>query len=75
MVDQIIGNDFVGKCFDKDKILRHTEFKCFSALRDTRIHAPPKKTHPNFKVDQFFKHFNEVSLEACGTRENLEIDE
>ena len=73
--DQINGNNFVSKCFDKGNILRNKEFKCFFTLRDPRIPVSPKKTYPNFKVDEFFKHFNEVSLEAYDPGEFLVIDE
>ena len=36
---------------------------------------PPKSAHPNFKLDEFFKHFNEVPLEMCKSGEFLSADE
>ena len=59
------GNDFASKFFGKGKILRHKEFKYFVASRDPRMHMPPTNAHLNFKVDELFKCFNKVSLEAC----------
>ena len=38
---------------------------------DPRCPIPSKKTNPNHKVDDFFKHFNEASLDACDPGMNL----
>ena len=34
-----------------------------------------KKTHPNFKVDECFKYFNKVSLEAYNPGEFIATDD
>ena len=41
-------------------------------IHDAMFH---KKTQPNYKVDEFFAHFNEVSLSACDPSMNLSTDE
>ena len=73
--DPVNGNDFISKVFDSNANRRHKHFKCFFTLRDPRCPIPSKKTNPNYKVDEFFKHFNEVSLDACDLDMNLAIDE
>ena len=44
-------------------------------LVDTRLPMPPKKTQPNFKVEEFFMNFNTVSLDACDPGEYFSEDE
>ena len=73
--DPANGNDFSSKVFSKNAERRHKHFKCFFALADPRHNVPSKRTQPNYKVDEFFSHFNEASLAACDPGLNLSTDE
>ena len=54
---------------------RRHHFRCFFAIRDPRVHPPSESAQPNFKVDSFFSHVNDASLEAWLPGPQLSIDE
>jgi len=54
---------------------RHRHFRCFFTIYDPRVHPPRKSVQPNFKVDSFFAHINDVSLEAWLPGPQLSVDE
>ena len=68
------GNDIVNQCMPNGN-RRHKHFKCFFSVTDPRIHPPPKTAQPNFKVDTFFQHVNQFSLEAWDPSPSLAVDE
>ena len=72
--DPVNRNNFIYAVFDKNVVRRHKHFKFFFTLVDPRCPVPPKKQQPNYKVDEFFSHFNEVSLAAYDPGENLSTD-
>ena len=58
-IDPINGNDLVNEAFGgiTSKAARQRGmFKSFFGCQDPRLILPSKKTHPNFKIDPFFKH-------------------
>ena len=62
-VDPINGCDIVSQAIVNGS-RRHRHFRYFFAIHDPRAHPPSKKVQPNFKVDSFFAHINDVSLAA-----------
>jgi hypothetical protein len=49
------------------------EYEVKTLSRETMV--PSKKTHPNFKVDLFLAHMQEVSIEAWDCGQHLSGDE
>ena len=58
--DPVNGNDLISSLFGMNSISRFKQFKSFFALQDPRILPPSQKTHPNFKVDPFLRHIQQV---------------
>ena len=52
--DPINSNDFIASTFGPNALRRHREFKAFLACVDPVEITPPRKTHPNWKVQKFF---------------------
>jgi hypothetical protein len=53
--DPVNDNDFVANAFGVNAVRRHKEFKAFFACADPLVVTPDRKTHPNWKVQKFFK--------------------
>eukprot|EP00957_Ditylum_brightwellii_P034858 2641371-Ditylum_brightwellii.AAC.1 len=49
-------NDAIHHALEPNATCHHKEFKKFFCIHDPRILTPPRKTHPNFKVDHWLKH-------------------
>ena len=73
--DPVNGNDFISEVFDANANCRRKHFKWFFALAYPRHLILLKKTNLNHKADDFFKHFNKVSLDGCNPGMNLATDE
>ena len=52
--DPVNGNDFITSALGKNIERRHQEFKALFFCVDSAKLTPPRKSHPNRKV-QFFK--------------------
>ena len=73
--EPVNGNDAIHHALGPNATCRHKEFKKFFCVRDPRMVTPPRKTHPNFKVDRWLKHVNEISMEAWKLGSNISCDE
>jgi hypothetical protein len=73
--DPIQGNDLCFKIFGRRGKERHKEWKAFAVIQDPKKVVPPRKTHPNFKVDLFLTHMQKVSIEAWDCGQHLSGDE
>ena len=73
--DPINSNQFLRRVFGPNAIRRFKEWKaCFSA-QDPKKHVPSHKTHPNFKVDEYFRHLQTVFRYAWMPGRDLSGDE
>ena len=50
-------------------------FKCCFACQDPKVAVPPKKTHPKFKVDEYFRHIQTIFCYFWMPGRDLYIDE
>ena len=58
-IDPVNGNDLLNEEFGgvpSKPARRRGMFKSFFGCQDPRLLLTSKKIHPNFKIDQFFKH-------------------
>ena len=77
-IDPINGNDLVNEAFGgiTSKAARQRGmFKSFFGCQDPRLILPSKKTHPNFKIDPFFKHLLVSFKSMWDLGENVSFDE
>eukprot|EP00957_Ditylum_brightwellii_P141735 10798769-Ditylum_brightwellii.AAC.1 len=68
------GNDFISCCSSPSRALRHRQVKDFCSPRPEAEH-PSEKSYPNFKIDQFLEHIQELSMKAWVLRKELSVDE
>jgi hypothetical protein len=73
--DPINGSDLCHMIFRKNAEKRHKHFKAFFSCQDPMLPTPPRKTHPNHKIDNFLSHVNRVSMEAWGMGRSVSCDE
>ena len=73
--DPVNGNDFVAASFGLDAKRRHKEFKAFFASVDPLKAIPARATHPNWKVQHFFKHAIRISKQCIFLGKKLSLDE
>ena len=50
-------------------------FKCCFACQDPKVAVPPKKTHPKFKVDEYFRHIQTIFRYCWIPGRDLSTDE
>ena len=73
--DPINGNDFVASAFGANAARRHREFKAFFACVDPLLPIPSRKTHPNWKVQKFFKWAIYISRKCILIGKQISCDE
>ena len=73
--EPIQGNDFIASAIGKGAGKRHQQFRKWFAVQDPLKPLPNKKEFPNWKVDPFLRHLNQVSMQAVHLPENLACDE
>ncbi len=74
--DPVHGNDWLRRSMKTSQLDRRLrEFKCCFAVQDPYHPIPPKKTHPNWKVDPFLEHIQAVSMYAWSLGRDLAGDE
>ena len=75
VIEPLQGNDLIclqiGDNFDK----RHKQFKRYLAVQHPYLPVPDTNTHPNWKLDPFLKHLNQVFIQAVHLPENISCDE
>jgi hypothetical protein len=62
--DYVNGNDLCYKIFGKNDEKRHKHFKTFFAVQNPLKVAPPKSTHPNWKIDPFLDWIQTVFISS-----------
>jgi len=73
--NQTNSNDMCNRVFGTYARRRHKEFKAFLAIQDPVKPVPPRKTHPNWKVQPLPKHAVMVSKAAIVLGKGLALDE
>ena len=73
--DPVNGNDFVASAFGVNAVRRHKEFKAFFACADPLLPTPSRKTHPNWKVQKFFKWAMYISKKCVVIGKQISCDE
>eukprot|EP00957_Ditylum_brightwellii_P003015 230557-Ditylum_brightwellii.AAC.1 len=73
--EPVSRNDAIHHALGPNTICCHNEFKKFFCICDPRMITPQHKTHPNFKVDCWLKHVNEISMKAWKLGSNISGDE
>jgi hypothetical protein len=54
--DPVQSNPFLCRVLGPNASLRYRHWKCCFSLQDPKIPTPSRKTHPNFKVDEYLRH-------------------
>lgn len=73
--DPVQGNNFINRVFGSGAGRRHREWKCCFATQDPLVTPPSRKTHPNWKIDPFLKHVQEVSRAGWLLARYFSLDE
>ena len=73
--EMVQGNDHIAQVMGKNFDRRHRQFKSYFAVQHPHMPIPSKDTHPNWKVDPFLKHVNQVSMQAMVLPEYISADE
>jgi hypothetical protein len=73
--DPVNDNDFVANAFGVNAVRRHKEFKAFFACADPLVVTPDRKTHPNWKVQKFFKWAMYISKKCVLIGKQISCDE
>jgi len=61
--------------FGTNGTARHGQFKKYFSVQHPHKPIPSKTSHPNWKVDPFLRHLNNVFMEAVDLPECLSLDE
>ncbi len=69
------GNDFVFQCIGEHFEKRHRQFIRYFIVQHTYLPIPDANIYPNWKLDQFLKHLNQVFMQAVHLPENISCDE
>ena len=59
-LNPIYSSAFLRRLHGPTTSLRPWHFKCCFACQDPKITVPSKKTHPNFKVNEYFQHIQTI---------------
>lgn len=73
--EPVQGNDLIATKFGTAFDRRHKQFRRYFACQHPYKPVPPSSTHPNWKVDPFLLHLNEVFIQAAVLPEKLSVDE
>ena len=73
--DPIHSSAFLRRVLGDNASLRLREFKCCFVAQDPKIAIPPRKTHPNFKVDEYFRHLQLIFRYAWMPARDISGDE
>ena len=73
--DVVQGSKFISDIFGSSAERRHREWKCCFASQDPLVQPPSRASHPNWKVDPFLKHVQEVSRVGWHLSKIISIDE
>ena len=74
-IKPIQGNDLISKFIGDNFQRRYKQFKRYFAVQHPFLAVPDTRTHPNWKIDPFLKHLNEVFIQAVHLPENISCDE
>ena len=69
------GNDLVFRCIGENFEKRHRQFKRYFAVQHPYLPIPDTNIYPNWKLDPFLKHLNQVFIQAVHLPENISCDE
>ena len=64
-VDPLQGNDFIAEKFGANFDRWYRLFRRYFACHHPYNPVPPLTSHPNWKVDPFMLHFNNVFIQAA----------
>ena len=73
--EPIQGNDLIFRCIGDNFDKRHKQFKRYFAVQHPYLPIPDTNTHPNWKLDPFLKHLNQVFMQAIHLPEKISCDE
>ena len=73
--DPVNGKNLCFKIFGKNGEREHKWFKTFFGVQDPKLPIPSKTTHPNFKVDRFLSHIQQISQNAWSLGHSISVDE
>ena len=73
--DEINGNDFVFHNFGPNATQQHKQFRRFFTIQDPTKPTPKRDELPNWKLERWFRHIQQVSQEAWEYGINISINE
>ena len=73
--EPVQGNELIATKFEPTFDQKHKKFRRYFSCQHPYKPEPPSTTHPNWKVDPFLLHLNEVFLQAAVLPEKLSVDE
>jgi ribosomal protein L37AE/L43A len=73
--DPIQSDAFLRRCLGPNATVRFKEWKACFACQDPKVAIPSRKTHPNFKVDEYFRHLQIIFRYAWMPGRDLSGDE
>ena len=74
-VDPIQSNSFLRRVLGPNAALRYRHWKCCFSLQDPKLPNPPRRTHPNFKIDEFLRHLEIIWRYGWMPKRDLSCDE
>ena len=69
------SNAFLQRALGPAAPLRFQKWKCCFACQDPKLAIPFRKTHPNFKIDEYFRHLQKIFRYAWMPGKHLSGDE
>lgn len=73
--DPVQSDAFLRKCLGPNATVRFKQWKACFACQDPKVAIPSRKTHPNFKVDEYFRHLQIIFRYAWMPGRDLSGDE
>ena len=73
--DPFQGCDEIANVMGKNVKIRAQQFRKWFCVQNPYLPTPPRESHPNWKIDPFLKHINNVSMEAVHLPQNLSVYE
>jgi len=73
--DPINSNSFLRRELGPNASRRLREWKCCFATQDPKLAIPSRKTHPNFKVDEYLRHLQRIFRYAWKPGRDVSGDE
>ena len=74
-LEPLQGNDLIAEKLGSNFDRRHRQFRRYFACQHPYKPVPPTSSHPNWKVDPFMLHLNNVFIQAAVLPERLSVDE